>query len=601
MILSAINKIKEPLFQKVASIKKPRGHGRLVRDPKTITGETPVPPAQTPPLVFAKFFPHPPHLVHTHALVPFLALLSAFIMLLPMPAFSMETLRKWTEEVQPAVEESTPTPTPASTPVATPAAAPETAPKPPAIERYPLVRVNVTAQAFNFTQPWRKNAPTIREGLGVVLPDGHILVTAELVANHTYVELEQPETSLKATAEVAIVDYDANLALLTAPAAEFLQGIAGAQLDESATIGDRVDILQLESNGKSVRTAATITTIEVGPYPVDENAFLVFRLSLPLQSRGNSFTLPAFRHGKLVGLLMRYDPRTQTADIIPALVISQFLQGAAKSPYLGFSRIGVTFSDTRDPQLRRFIKLPDGVGGAYVTRVLPDSPAHAAGLKHGDVLLSVDGHAIDQDGNYEDSRFGKISLAHYVSTVLHPGQKVPLTVWRDGAEVKLTAEVAPRDRSRMISQPYIFDEAPEYIIAGGLVFSELSRQFLREWGPNWPREAPLKLVYLDRYQNELPTDRGKIVFISSVLPGAETIGYEDLSGEIVESVNGKPIRSLHDVADALNQPAGRFHRIKLTEDPGLVILDAEGSKAAEERIQQEYGLPALRHLRNTNE
>lgn len=120
-----------------------------------------------------------------------------------------------------------------------------------------------------------------------------------------------------------------------------------------------------------------------------------------------------------------------------------------------------------------------------------------------------------KDGNYVDARFGKISLAHYVSTVLQPGQKVPLTVWRDGAELKLTSEVAPRDRTRMVSQPYIFDEAPEYVIVGGLVFSELSRQFLREWGPNWPREAPLKLVYLDRFQNELPADRGKIVFMKS--------------------------------------------------------------------------------------
>lgn len=512
------------------------------------------------------------------------------------PARSMEMLRA------PAGEEKTsaPAPTPAPQPEASPSATPavEKPSEPPITAHPPVVRVNATSQSFSFTQPWRKNAPAIREGLGVVLRDGRILVTAALVANHTYIELEQPETALKATAEVVVVDYDVNLALLTAPAAAFLQGVEGAELDESATAGDRVEILQLEPNGKPVRTAATITTADVGPYLADETSFLVFSLSVPLQSRGNSFTLPAFRDSRLVGLLMRYDPRTQTADVIPAPVIHQFLRAAALTPYAGFPRAGLNLADTRDPQLRRFLKLPEGAGGAYISKVLPESPADKAGLKPGDVLLAVDGQAIDQDGNYVDSRFGKISLSHYISTVLQPGQKITLTVWRDGEKLDLEGAAAPRDRDRMVSQPYIFDRAPEYVIVGGLVFSELSRQFLREWGGDWQREAPLKLVYLDRFQSELPPDRGKIVFISSVLPGPETVGYEDLGNEVVETVNGRPIRSLKDLTDALDHPAGRFHRIKLAEDPGLVILDVEGSKAEENRIRQEYGIPSLRRLNN---
>ena len=505
-------------------------------------------------------------------------------------ANAMETLRQYLP-----TPEATPTPAATSTP-AEPPATPEPTPDPAASKLPPVVRVNVASQSFNFSQPWRKNPPAIRQGLGVVLVDGRILVTAELVANQTYVELEKPETALKATAQVEAIDYDANLALLAAPGADFLQSIRGARLDETAAVGDRVDVVQLEPNGTPVRTTATITTIEVGPYPVDENAFLVFKLSVPLQSRENSFTVPVFKDDRLVGLVMRYDPRGQVADVVPAPVISHFLDAAAVQPYAGFPRAGLTFSDTRDPQLRRFARLPNGTGGAYITKVMPGSPAEAAGIKIGDVLLRVDGQTIDQDGNYEDPRFGKISLAHYVSTVLRAGKTIPVVVWRDGAEVELQGTLAPRDRSRMISQPYIFDAPPKFVIVGGLVFSELSRQFLREWGPNWPREAPLRLVYLDRFQGELPPDRGKIVFVSAVLPGPNTVGYENLSYEVVEEVNGRPIKSLADVAAAVDNPADKFHHIKLAEDPGLVILDVEGSKAEEERIKRDYRLPSLRQL-----
>jgi S1-C subfamily serine protease len=522
---------------------------------------------------------------------PILSILAGALLAMAAPLEAMETLRQYL----PATE-ATPAPSPAENAAEQAAATPEATPAAEGEKLPPVVRVNVASQSFNFTQPWRKNQPVLRQGLGVVLMDGRILVTAELVNNHTYVELEKPETALKAAAQVEAVDYDANLALLAAPAAEFLQSISGARLDESVAVGDRVDILQLEANGTPVRTPATVTTIEVGPYPVDENAFLVFKLSAPLQSRENSFTVPVFNEDRLVGLVMRYDPRTQTADVVPAPVINHFLAAAGREPYAGFPRAGLTFSDTRDPQLRRFAKLPNGTGGAYITRVLPGSPAEAAGVKVGDVLLRVDGKAIDQDGNYEDPRFGKVSLAHYVSTVLEAGQKVPLVIWRDGAETQLDITLSPRDRSRMISQPYLFDAPPKFVIVGGLVFSELSRQFLREWGPNWQREAPFRLVYLDRFQSELPPDRGKIVFISGVLPGPNTLGYENLSYEVVEEVNGRPIKSLADLATAVDNPSDEFHRIKLTEDPGLVILDVEGSKAEEERIKRDYRLPSLRQL-----
>ena len=392
------------------------------------------------------------------------------------PSHAMESLRGILDSVRPTssptpapspVAEQTPAPTAAAT--ATPAATP--AEKIPAAAQPPVVRVNVAAQASNFTQPWRKNPRVIRQGLGVVLVDGRILVTAELVADHIDVELEKPDTAMKAAATVEVVDYDANLALLSAPSADFLQSISGARLDETVSVGDRVDIMQLEPNGRPVTTPATVTTIEVGPYPVDENAFLLFRLSVPLQSRENSFTLPAFKDGRLVGLVMQYFGPTQTATLVPAPVIEQFLKAAAKEPYAGFPRAGLTFYDTRDPQLRRYLKLPDGAGGAYVAKVLPGSPAEAAGIKVGDVLLSVDSRAIDQDGNYHDERFGKISLAHYVSTSVELGQKIPVVAWRDGAEVKLEGALAPRDRSSMVSQPYIFDREPDYVVVGGIVIA----------------------------------------------------------------------------------------------------------------------------------
>jgi hypothetical protein len=212
-----------------------------------------------------------------------------------------------------------------------------------------LVRVNSTNQAFDFFRPWMKKTPFLRKGLGVVLSGDRVLVTAEIVANHNYVELERAASGEKTPAEVVVVDYDCNLALLKPVDPNFLKDAKPVELDNGASVGDKASVVQLESNGVIAETPATITTIAVSGYPLDHLSLLVYRLSVPLQNREGSFTIPAVREGKLLGLMMRYDSRTQTAELIPPPVITHFLTDAKLAQYPGFARVGVAFSSTRDP------------------------------------------------------------------------------------------------------------------------------------------------------------------------------------------------------------------------------------------------------------
>ena len=77
-----------------------------------------------------------------------------------------------------------------------------------------IIRVNVTNQPWDFARPWGKRPPYSRRAIGTVLQGNRVLVTAELVANATYVEFETPEGGRKVPASVDVVDYEANLALL---------------------------------------------------------------------------------------------------------------------------------------------------------------------------------------------------------------------------------------------------------------------------------------------------------------------------------------------------------------------------------------------------
>src|SRR6202165_2278202 len=100
-----------------------------------------------------------------------------------------------------------------------------------------LVRVNVTGQPYDYFRPWQKKAPQSKRALGAVLSKGRVLVTADLVANQNYVELERAESGEKTAANVQMVDYEANLALLEPAEKKFLDGITPLQLALDTVVG----------------------------------------------------------------------------------------------------------------------------------------------------------------------------------------------------------------------------------------------------------------------------------------------------------------------------------------------------------------------------
>jgi S1-C subfamily serine protease len=68
--------------------------------------------------------------------------------------------------------------------------------------------------------------------------------------------------------------------------------------------------------------------------------------------------------------------------------------------------------------------------GALVETIYPETPASAAGLKSGDVVLQIDSTVIRNEN-------------HFINMVsgLEPGKKIRLRVWRDRVSREMVAEV----------------------------------------------------------------------------------------------------------------------------------------------------------------
>jgi len=98
-------------------------------------------------------------------------------------------------------------------------------------------------------------------------------------------------------------------------------------------------------------------------------------------------------------------------------------------------RLGVTVQEVNQSLARSF-GMPSA-RGALVSSVEPGSAADKAGVKTGDVILKLNGTAIDRS----------IELASRVAT-MKPGSPATLEVWRDGKPRAITAQVgaAPSEK-----------------------------------------------------------------------------------------------------------------------------------------------------------
>jgi hypothetical protein len=142
----------------------------------------------------------------------------------------------------------------------------------------------------------------------------------------------------KPAANVRVIDYEANLALLEPAEKSFLDGITPLEITSDTVVGDRLAAWQLGTDrARSLATEGLVTTVQMMPYPVDLGNSSRYRVSIPdAVSREQLHGASWSRTTSSPGLLLRYDSRSQLLDAIPAPIITHFFKDAEGQNYRGF-------------------------------------------------------------------------------------------------------------------------------------------------------------------------------------------------------------------------------------------------------------------------
>ena len=191
---------------------------------------------------------------------------------------------------------------------------------------------------------------------------------------------------------------------------------------------------------------------------------------------------------KLVGLACE-----QGGDVVyavPTSFISSILKARADKSYTGLGYFDFTWDQAENPLCLEYLGLP-GPPRGVIAKETALKPGVESLIHPRDVILQIDGFDIDVEGNYHDPQYIKLSLENLSSRGKWAGDECHMKIWRDGKEQEVVYKLPKAEYGDALVPSQSFDQAPEYVLTGGFVFTPLTEAFLRSWGANWRQGRPV--------------------------------------------------------------------------------------------------------------
>ena len=462
--------------------------------------------------------------------------------------------------------------------------------------RSSVVKIYVTTMRGDFALPWQTQSPNNGTGTGFIIKGRRILTNAHLVADTKFLRIQKSEDSRRYRATVKFIAHDCDLAMLEVDDPDFFEGTRSLRLAKSLpTLNDEVYVLGYPLGGERLSvTKGVVSRMSFTGYShsgVDQH--LVLQVDAAINP-GNSGG-PIIFGGKVVGLAFQGLAWADNIGYgIPLPVLERFLKDVEDGNYNGYPELGVAYLNLRNQALREHVQLPDDKTGVFVHYVDPFGSGNGR-IAKGDVLLEIDGYVIDNDGSIsiDDERL----VFAEVLERRQWGDNVDIKVWRDAVEVDLRF---PLDNP---TDPFLYrnlyDAPPKYYITGGLVFSPLTREYMRTLKRSSTSQNINQLQYLSQYckiDGYYKNREAFIVLIRRLAHPVNTYMGHFLNG-VVESVNGKLVRNLRVLSDAIqSSEKEEYHVIKFFGLDEVLVIDADAARRADDEIFATYGIANQEHL-----
>jgi serine protease Do len=387
-------------------------------------------------------------------------------------------------------------------------------------------------QFFRHFQGPTPQVPQVpRTGLGsgfIVDQAGIILTNAHVVEGADEVRVKLPDrrefkgkvVGIDTTTDVAVVKIDAT-------------GLPAVKIGEPSKVRVGEWVLAIGSPFGFENTV-TAGIVSATSRSLPEGSYVPFIQTDAAVNPGNSGG-PLFNlKGEVIGINSQIFSRSGgsqgLAFAIPIDVAMQVEQQIVQHGKVAHGRLGVMIQDVNQALAGNFgLKAPKG---ALVSSVQKDSPGAKAGLKPGDVILTLNGEEIG----------GSSDLPPKIAS-LNPGSKVTLGIWRDGAAKDLTATIGT------------MDEGKNVVASAGS----------QDLGNARLGIAVRPLTAEERRDN----DMGGGLVVQDVAGAAERAGVRP--GDVIVAVNTQPVRTVEELK-ALVAKSGKTVALLVQRDNAQIFI-----------------------------
>ncbi len=465
-----------------------------------------------------------------------------------------------------------------------------------------VVKVFTVSDAPDYEQPWQTHGPVHMSGSGVIVdtPRGpRVLTNAHCVEHHVFVQVRRYGQSRKIEAEVEALGHDSDLALLSVKDSSFFNGVAPLEIARLPRLGDPVSVLGYPIGGERLSmTQGIVSRIDLVNYAQSQRNLLAIQVDAAINS-GNSGG-PVLAGDKLVGIAFQtLEEGEGIGFMIASPVISHFLKDVASGTHTGFPDLGAVFQPLESLAHREVLGLPADGGGILVMRTAFGGST-ADVLKPGDVLLGINGERVYADGTVP-LREGELVGFEYIVSQHQVGETVELEVLRNGETGKgeiLNLEVTLKAPRYLVADNRSHVR-PNYFVFGGLLFTALTRNYLRTWTPPWYQNAPRDLMVM--YEQGLPTkERQEPVVLQKVLADRVNLGYHELDSVLIAKVDGEPVTCLADLVRLVEngtELGGKKSHVSFeTAHGGQIVVDRKQAKKDAKDMLKRFGVPVDRFL-----
>lgn len=388
----------------------------------------------------------------------------------------------------------------------------------------------------------RSRVPRAASGSGVILtPDGYIVTNNHVVENAEKIQVILSDRR-KVQAKVIGRDSNTDLALIKVDATDL--PVVKMGNSDNVQVGEWVLAVGFPLDLQTTVTAGIVSakSRQIGilgrerQQPTEEEYEEYQRTGkIPVRSGnpaiesyiqtdaainpGNSGGALVNANGELVGINSAIASQTGTNEgygfAIPVNLAKKILEDFKKYGSVKRGYVGVTFQEL-NADVAEELKIDD-VSGLYVSDVLPNGGAAAAGIKKGDIIKKVDGKEVFNSPDLQE-KIGRMS----------PGDKVALSVARDGKLQNVNVTLKG-DAS--------IGAKPKPVLAArttGTTLDKLGATFA-------PASAATKAKFGAKSG----------VVVTAVEEGKLFDSFDIRRGLLVTAVNGKPVNSSKDVEAAL--------------------------------------------------